>query len=121
MIDRALNSLFKAVAEEAQLNPSFARKLEDSLAKFAEDYVERQRTERRVGEFHPFIEYRKSPDDFAERLSSFDQGDLRLIVAKHNLDAAGLLKSKTSKKALVEHIVAAARKRVERDAKLFEY
>lgn len=121
MIDRALNSLFKAVADEAQLNPSFARKLEDSLARFAEDYVERQRMERRVGEFHPFIEYRKSPDDFAERLGDFDQGDLKLIIAKHNLDSAGLLKSKASKKALIDHIVAAARKRIERDAKLFEY
>lgn len=120
-IARALSSLFRTIGEEAEQNPGFAKRLEDSLAKFAEDYIEKQRAERRVGEFHPFIEYKRSPDDFAERLSAFDPVDLRMIVARHNLDSAGMLKAKTAKRAVIEHIVTAARKRAERDAKLFEY
>ena len=32
MIDRALSSLFKVVAEEAASNPAFGKKLEDALA-----------------------------------------------------------------------------------------
>lgn len=122
MIDRALNGLFKTVAEEAAGNPAFARRLEDSLAKFAEDFVERRRAEKRVGDFHPFIALKKEGEtNFRVLLAQFDAAELRLIVTRHNLDAANTLKPKASKKALIELIVAAASKRLERDARLFEY
>jgi hypothetical protein len=122
MIDKALTGLFKVVSDEAATNAAFARKLEDALAKFAEDYVETRAAERRVGDFHPFIEYRKgAPEEFRARLMRFDAKDLKLVIAKYNLDSAGVLKGKGAKKALVEHIFAAAQKRTERDAKLFEY
>jgi len=42
-------------------------------------------------------------------------------VQKHQLDPANLLKGKGTKKTLAAHILEAARKRSERDAKLFEY
>lgn len=122
MIDKALAGLFKVVSDEAASNPAFARKLEEALGKFAEDYVSTQQARRRIGDFHPFIEYRKgTPEAFRARLAKFDAKDLKLIVDKHRLDPAGALKSKTSKKALVEHVFLAAQKRTERDAKLFEY
>jgi hypothetical protein len=122
MIDKALAGVFKVVTDEAASNAAFARKLEDALAKFAEDYVETRAAERRVGDLHPFIEYRKgTPDEFRARLSKFDVKELKLVIGKYNLDSAGVLKGKGAKKALVEHILAAAQKRTERDAKLFEY
>ncbi|MEP7210346.1 MAG: hypothetical protein ABI740_05870 [Alphaproteobacteria bacterium] len=122
MIEKALASVFKVITDEAASNVPFARTLEDSLAKFAEDYVEARQSERRVGDFHPFIEFRKStPDEFRARLAKFDAKDLKLVITKYNLDSAGVLKGKGAKKALAEHIFTAAQKRTERDAKLFEY
>ena len=122
MIDRALSSLFKVVTDEAVNNPAFGRRLEESFAKFGQELAERRLAERNVGEFHPFIEFRKgSPEDFEARLMKFDVKELRVIVQKHHLDPANSLKGRGAKKALVVHILEAARKRSERDAKLFEY
>ena len=122
MIDRALSSLFKVVTDEAVNNPAFGKRLEESFAKFGQELAERRLAERNVGEFHPFIEFKKgSPEDFEARLMKFDVKELRVIVQKHHLDPANSLKGKGAKKALVVHILEAARKRSERDAKLFEY
>ncbi len=122
MIDKTLAGMFKVVTEEAAANPAFGKKLEDSLSKFANDLAERRMAERNVGEFHPFIEFRKGPpEEFEARLMKFDAKELRVIIEKHHLDPAALMKSKTAKKALAAHILQAARKRSERDAKLFEY
>jgi hypothetical protein len=60
-------------------------------------------------------------EEFEARLAKFDAAELRMIVQKHHLDPAGSLKGKAAKKALAAHILQAARKRSERDAKLFEY
>jgi hypothetical protein len=122
MIEKTLSGVFKVVTEEAAANPAFGKRMEDVLAKFAKEYAEKQLAERRIGEFHPFIEFRKgTPEDFEARLLKFDARELRAIVEKHHLDPAQSLKGKASKKTLAAHIVQAARKRSERDAKLFEY
>ena len=122
MIDKTLSAMFKVVTDEAANNPAFGKKLEDSLAKFGHDLAERRLAERNVSEFHPFIEFKKAgPDEFEARLVKFDAKELRVIIEKHHLDPASSLKGKVAKKALVSHIATAARKRHERDAKLFEY
>lgn len=122
MIEKALPGLFKIVTDEAANNPAFARKLEDALGKFADDYVESRRAERVVGDFHPLIEYKKVDSAaFLARLLKFDARELRILIAKHNLDPAAALKPKAAKKALAQHILEAAQKRAERDAKLFSY
>lgn len=122
MIEKALAGVFKTVTEEASANPAFARRLEASLAKFAEDYVETRRAEHRLGDFHPHIEYKKAgADALRARLSRFDAKELKMVIEKYNLDPSGELKAKSSKKALAEHVLAAAQKRAERDARLFEY
>jgi hypothetical protein len=122
MIDKALAGVFKVVTEEAAANPAFGKRMEEVLAKFAKDYAERQLAERRIGDFHPFIEFKKgTPDEFIARLMKFDAPELRAIIEKHHLDPAQGLKGKQSKKALANHILAAAQKRTQRDAKLFEY
>jgi hypothetical protein len=47
--------------------------------------------------------------------------ELRALIDKHHLDPANVLKGKGAKKALAAHLLEAAKKRSERDAKLFEY
>ncbi len=122
MIDKTLTSLFKVVTEEATNNPAFGKRLEDSLAKFGQELAERRMAERNVGEFHPFIEFKKgTPEEFSARLARFDVSELRVIVQKHHLDPANVLKGKGTKKTLAAHILEVSRKRAERDAKLFEY
>ena len=122
MIEKMLAGVFKVVTDEAAANPDFARKLEVSLAKFADEYIEGRDAERRIADFHPFIEFRKStPEEFRVRLMALDAKELKLVIEKHRLDPAGALKGRGAKKALVDHIFAAAQKRTERDSKLFEY
>lgn len=122
MIEKALAGVFKVVTEEAAANPTFGKRMEEALAKFAVDYVDRRRAERRIGEFHPLVEFRKgTPEEFEARLAAFDATELRIVIQKHHLDPAHTLKGKASKKTLAAHILAAARKRAERDTKLFEY
>jgi hypothetical protein len=121
MIDKTLAGVFKVVTDEAAANPAFGKRMEDVLAKFAKDYAEKQVAERRIGDFHPFIEYRKGAEAFEAQLAKFDAKELRAIIDRHKLDPAQSLKGKASKKALASHIVEVARKRSERDAKLFEY
>ena len=122
MIDRALSGMFKVVTDEAANNPAFGKKLEESLAKFGQELAERRMAERSVEGFHPFIEFKKgTPEEFEGRLMKFDAKELRVLIQKHGLDPANLLKGRGAKKALVTHVLEAARKRSERDAKLFEY
>ena len=122
MIEITLAGMFKVVTDEAAANPEFARKLEVSLAKFADEYIEGRDRERRIADFHPFIEFRKvTPAGFRARLMAFDAKELKRVIEKHRLDPAGTLKGKGAKKALVDHIFSAAQKRTERDSKLFEY
>ncbi|MBU6319621.1 MAG: hypothetical protein KGS00_08200 [Alphaproteobacteria bacterium] len=122
MMDRALSSLFKVIEDEAGANAAFAARLEASLSRFAEDHVQKRRAEDRVGDFHPLIEYRKSPlADFLVRLDGFSQVELRLIIERHHLDPSGALKARASKKALTDFILTASKARAERDARLFEY
>jgi hypothetical protein len=122
MIDKALSSLFKVVTEEAASNPAFGRKLEDSLAKFGQDLAERRMAERNVEGFHPFVAFKKmTPEEFEARLAKFDTKELRVIIDRNGLDPASTLKGKGTKKVLATHVLEVARKRAERDAKLFEY
>lgn len=121
MIDRALASVFKVVTEEAAANPAFGKKLEDTLAKFGQELAEKRMAERSIENFHPLVEYRKDAAGFEARLAKFDAKELRALVDRHHLDPAAVLKGKGTKKVLAAHILEAARKRAERDAKLFEY
>lgn len=122
MIDKALAGVFKVVTEEAAANPAFGKRMEDVLARFAKDHAEKQLAERRIGDFHPLLEFRKgTPEEFEARLMKFDARELRAIIDRHHLDPAQALKGRAAKKVMAAHILQAARKRAERDAKLFEY
>ncbi len=121
MIDRALAGMFKVIADEAAANPAFGRKIEDALAKFGQELAEKRMAERNVDGFHPLVEYRRDMAGFEARLAKFDAKELRAIIDRHHLDPAHTLKGKGTKKALAALILDVARKRAERDAKLFEY
>lgn len=121
MIDRALSNMFKVVTEEAASNPAFGKKMEDALAKFGQELAEKRLAERNVENFHPHVEYKKDAPGFEARLAKFDAKELRVLVDRHHLDPAATLKGKGAKKVLVAHILEAAKKRAERDAKLFDY
>ncbi len=121
MIDRALSNMFKVVTEEAAANPAFGKKLEDVVAKFGQELAEKRMAERNIDGFLPLVEYKKDPVAFEECIGRFDAKELRAIIDKHHLDPANVLKGKGSKKALATHVREAAKKRAERDAKLFEY
>lgn len=121
MIEKAIANLLKVVSAEAASNPGFALKLEEALDKFAHDYVERRRDERVIGGFNPFVEYKRSPAEFAEKLARFDRRQLAAIIEKHNLDPARSVRASTPKKQLFEMISVAAEKRAQRDAKVFDY
>ena len=121
MIDRALSNMFKVVTEEAVANPAFGKKLEDVLAKFGQELVEKRMAERNIDGFLPLVEFKKNPAEFEARIAKFDAKELRALVDKHHLDPSNVLKGKGTKKVLAAHILEAARKRAERDAKLFEY
>jgi hypothetical protein len=121
MIDRALSNMFKVVTEEAAANPAFGKKLEDQLAKFGQELAEKRLAERNIDGFHPLVEYKRDAAGFEARLAKFDAKELKAIIAAHHLDPAASLKGKGAKKVLAAHILEVARKRAERDAKLFEY
>ncbi|MEY2757899.1 MAG: hypothetical protein RIR33_1677 [Pseudomonadota bacterium] len=121
MIDRALSGLFKVVTEEAAVNPAFGKKLEDALAKFGQELADKRLAERKIDNFHPLVEFRKDAAAFEVRLAKFDAKELRALIERHHLDPAAMLKGKGTKKVLAAHILEAARKRAERDGKLFEY
>ena len=63
---------------------------------------------------------REGEEALAAALAPFDASALRLLVREHNLDPSGDAGS-LERDALAAHIVAHAKRRVERDRKLFDY
>ncbi|MBX3430104.1 MAG: hypothetical protein KF779_11050 [Hyphomonadaceae bacterium] len=65
--------------------------------------------------------FRKSGEDgLAAALADQDLGALRALVAEHNLDPSGVTSSLT-RDELAAHIVSQAKRRAERDEKMFDY
>ena len=65
--------------------------------------------------------YRKEGEDaLTAALASQDLSALRALVAEHNLDPSGVTPSLT-RDELAAHIVAQAKRRAERDEKMFDY
>jgi hypothetical protein len=63
---------------------------------------------------------REGADALKIALTKFTRPALEHLVSEHNLDPAGAAAG-LAKPALVDHIIAQAKKRVERDRKLFDY
>jgi hypothetical protein len=63
---------------------------------------------------------RDGEDALVTALGGLDLGSLRALVAEHNLDPGGLTGALT-RDELATHVVAQAKKRAERDEKMFDY
>ena len=63
---------------------------------------------------------REGEDALTEALVALDRGALTALVEEHNLDPSGAT-AEMDAAELVAHIVAQAKKRAERDEKMFDY
>jgi hypothetical protein len=77
--------------------------------------------EKKSDSINPAGLYKKEGETaLAAALASQDLISLRALVAEHNLDPSGVTPSLT-RDELAAHIVAQAKKRAERDEKMFDY
>ncbi|HRE42448.1 MAG TPA: hypothetical protein PKY87_00585 [Terricaulis sp.] len=63
---------------------------------------------------------REGEDALTEALASLNVGALQALVGEHNLDPSGVTGAMDGAE-LIAHIVAQAKKRAERDEKMFDY
>jgi len=142
-LNKSLNRLFDEIRREARRNREFADRLDaifrvhESARQVADEVVEAARAEAEKpapvvavetppapelgDELNPVAFFtRQGADALKVALTGFTKPALEHLVSEHNLDPAGAT-SGLAKPALVEHIIAQAQKRVERDKKLFDY
>lgn len=133
--ERRLEALFAVIRAEARRNRRFACELDRALG------VARPRRPRlgtpvgpealepeppstqvaRLAVVHPVAMLRRDgPSALRDALGVFDAVALRELLQEHNLDPSGAGEQEEGE-ALVERIVRAAEKRLERDQKLFAY
>ncbi len=63
---------------------------------------------------------REGEEALAAALAAHDLGALRALVAEHNLDPSGVTAALT-RDELAQHVVVQAKRRTERDEKMFDY
>ena len=142
-LNKSLNRLFDEIRREARRNEAFADRLDavlrahDSERDVPDAVLEdvlRGETERgppvRGGRearapdhtaLNPVALYsRDGAEALKAALIELPEGALAHLVGEHNLDPAGAA-ADLAKPDLVDHIVAQAARRVERDRKLFDY
>lgn len=149
-LNKSLNRLFDEIRREAKRNPDFADRLDaifqahDSARDVPDALVDAERATpeaevaqapsaasivtppigsdaARPAELNPVAFFtREGADALKVALGKFTKPALEHLVSEHNLDPAGAA-TNLPKPALVDHIIAQAQKRVERDRKLFDY
>ena len=146
-LNRALAELFKVVREEAAGNPAFALKLEEALSVYRPSKALKQAAKARLRPkpaapaaapapapvepveqeapaapgINPISIYTNQGEAaLRTALAAPSREALAALVAEHNMDPAGQAEG-ADRDGLIEQIVAQARKRVERDSKLFDY
>ena len=123
---RTLDRLHRAVRLEAKRNPAFAARLEHALRAYADpDLADDPDTEDVAPLAAPIINPtallgKDGEDVLRAALADCDDGAIRALLGEHNLDPAGLAAALTGAE-LRDHVVAQAKKRIERDKKLFDY
>lgn len=150
-LNKTLNRLFDEIRREAKRNDAFADRLDaiflahtsarevDATLVEAErqapEFQERAparsladlggvadaKAPASVPDLNPVAFYvRDGADALKTALTALPKDALTQLLGEHNLDPAGATAG-LAKPALVEHIVAQAARRVERDRKLFDY
>ncbi|MDZ4776181.1 MAG: hypothetical protein SGJ23_05275 [Alphaproteobacteria bacterium] len=142
-LNKSLNRLFDEIRRETKRNPEFADRLDaifrvhESAREVPDEVVQAARVDDETPapivpvetpqasasrqELNPVAFFtREGADALKVALTGFTKPALEHLVSEHNLDPAGATAG-LPKPALVEHIIAQAQKRVERDRKLFDY
>lgn len=146
-LNKTLDRLFDEIRREAKRNPDFADRLDavlqrhdsrrdvsdEVLADVAPDEapVKKAKPSKAVAveappttkapAINPAGVYKKDGEDaLTAALVSLDAAALNALVVEHNLDPAGETPG-MGEAELVAHIVAQAKRRAERDEKMFDY
>lgn len=122
---RTLDRLHRAVRLEAKRNPAFAARLEHALRAFSQPEAPDDPGPDDVAIAAPVLNPtallgKDGEDALRAALQACDDGAIRALLAEHNLDPAGLAAALDGAD-LREHVVVQAKKRIERDKKLFDY
>ncbi len=138
-LNRTLDRLFDEIRREAKRNPDFADRLDavlrahDSRRDVPDELIEA------AAEASPApIEPKRAPtaptpavnpvglfkregeEGLAKALGDLDEPALVALVVEHNLDPSGAA-AKLDRDGLAAHILAQAKRRAERDEKMFDY
>lgn len=135
-LNRTLERFFDEVRKEARRNPTFAARLDGVLrvhtsrleasesAGEADEPMAQAPTPASAaapGDFNPVgVLMRDGEEALVAALADRDQETLLELLSEHNLDPTGEA-AQFDRAQLVEHILAQAQKRVERDKKLMSY
>ncbi len=124
-LNKTLDRLFDEIRREAKRNPAFADRL-DAVLRLHESRreVEEAVLEAVVQEdpaLNPAGLYKREGEEALQAaLAAQDLEGLRALVVEHNLDPSGVTPTLT-REALAAHVLAQAKRRAERDEKMFEY
>lgn len=150
-LNKTLDRLFDEIRREAKRNPDFADRLDAVLQRHdSRRDVPEEVLEDVVADEAPAVKPKAKPAKpsapaaepvapaaapsinpaglykkegeaaLSKALASQDLGALRALVSEHNLDPSGVTPSLT-RDELATHIVAQAKRRAERDDKMFDY
>ena len=145
-LNKSLDRLFDEIRREAKRNPDFADRLDavmrahDSRRDVPEDVQAeisgeapapapmpapapplKAKRGKPAPNINPAGLYkREGAEGLAAALSLQDLGSLRALVAEHNLDPSGVTAALT-RDELATHILSQAKRRAERDDKMFDY
>jgi hypothetical protein len=143
-LNRTLDRLFDEIRREAKRNPEFAQRLDailqlhESRRELDDEVLEAAARDKGGDEalaaaapapaavvnapaLNPVGLFKREGEAaLSEALARFDAEALRALIAEHSLDPTGASEGLSSKE-LAAHIVARARRRAERDEKMFDY
>ena len=124
-LNKSLDRLFDEIRRETRRNPEFADRLDavmrahtsrrDVAVGVAEEYADEAPALNPVGLYQ-----REGAAALAAALAKQSLPALRALVAEHNLDPSGETGG-FARDALIAHLLDQARRRAERDGKLFDY
>jgi hypothetical protein len=138
-LNRTLDRLFDEIRREAKRNPDFADRLDavlrahdsrrdvpDELIEAAADVAKPEPVTGSASSFaavaiNPVGLFKRAGEDgLAQALGSLDEPALVALVIEHNLDPSGAA-AKLDRDGLAAHILTQAKRRAERDEKMFDY
>jgi hypothetical protein len=136
-LNRTLDRLFAEIRREARRNPEFADRLDAILRTHLsrrdvpEEVIEEAAAEpKKAARVKPRAKaldinpvgllQREGENALSAALAGQDRNALLALVAEHNLDPTGEA-AELDRDGLAAHVLAQAKRRIERDRKLFDY